>query len=125
MAATIEDIVPFPSSPSALIDSTFAFLSWPTIALTISSPCEFVPDKLSSIKDTLLITFWVSSAPVSINAITFSFFSDITGVEISSSSVVIGFVESLTSKLVISTSVTVSLTFSSSAAAITISGSTA
>ena len=95
------------------------------MALTISFPCEFVPDKLSSIKDTLPITFCVSSAPVSINAITFSFFADSTGVEISSSSVVIGFVESLTSKLVISTSVTASLTFSSSAAAITTSGSTA
>ena len=88
-------------------------------------PWSFVPAKSSSIKETLSITFALSFTPVSINAIILSF-CNVSGsnCDVSESSVVNGFIESLTSKLVISISESFKIS-SSAAVFITLSGSTA
>ena len=102
--AIIDETVPCPSSPSALIEMIFAFSFCDTMALTISSPCEFEPTITSSIKDTLSIIFTDSFAPVSISAITLSESSVLTGVVSPAASFMaeIGFADSDTSKSTIS-----------------------
>ena len=98
--AIIDETVPCPSSPSALIEMIFAFSFCDTMALTISSPCEFEPTITSSIKDTLSIIFADSLAPVSISAITLSESVVLTGVVSPAASFMaeIGFADSDTSK---------------------------